>query len=103
MSRYSKQRGNWESKPLRSECVCRRVARFFFHLYDDMVVHDEEGKELPDMEAARQLAVASARHMACAEVLQGHLNLEHQIEVEDDAGTVVAVVRFRDVIEVSGL
>jgi len=78
----------------------RRVPRFFFNLYDDMVVMDEEGSELPDLAAARVRATASAREMACAEVLKGHLTLNHRIEVVDEAGERVCTVHFSDVVAV---
>ena len=75
-----------------------RVPRFFFHLYDDMVVRDEEGIELSDLASARKKAVENAREIACAEVLEGHLNLKHRIEVEDESGAVHLTVRFADVV-----
>lgn len=76
------------------------MPRFFFHLYDDIVARDEEGQELPDEEAARSKAFVSAREMVCAEVLQGHLNLRHRIEVEDESGMLLASVHFRDAVEI---
>jgi hypothetical protein len=75
------------------------VPRFFFHLYDDTVALDEEGKELPTQEKARQEAVMNARHLACAEVLDGHLGLNHRIEVTDTNDTLVATVHFKDVVK----
>jgi hypothetical protein len=74
------------------------VPRFFFHLYDDMVVLDEEGKVLPSTDAAREDALANARHMACAEVLDGHLGLNHRIEVTDSNDAPVANVHFIEVV-----
>ena len=76
------------------------MPRFFFHLYDDMDVIDEEGVELPDAEAARAKAEANARHMACAEVLDGHLNLNHRIEVADERGEVFLTVPFGGTVKV---
>jgi len=75
------------------------MPRFFFHLYDDTVALDEEGKELPTREAAREEAISSARHMASTEVLEGHLGLNHRIEVTDANDAPVATVRFKDVIK----
>jgi len=76
------------------------VPKFFFHLYDDLVAHDEEGQQLLDQAAAVDVGVRSARHLACAEVLEGHLNLKHRIEVEDESGNLVTTIRFEDVIAV---
>lgn len=80
--------------------VTARVPRFFFHLYDDLVSRDDEGLELADDEAARSRAIMSAREMACAEVLEGRLSLNHRLDVEDESGSVIATVRFRDVVEI---
>ena len=77
-----------------------RVPRYFFNLYDDEVVIDGEGRELPDVAAARAVAFASAREMACAEVLEGHLALDHRIEVVDETGEPACTVHFRDVVMV---
>jgi hypothetical protein len=75
------------------------MPRFFFHVYDDMVALDEEGQELPSSAAAMERAIQEARHMACHEVLKGHLGLTHRIEVEDETGAVVATVEFKDAIQ----
>jgi hypothetical protein len=75
------------------------VPRFFFHLYDDRVSLDEEGKELPTVTAARDEAVWNARHMACAEVIEGHLGLNHRIEVTDVNDAPVVTVHFKDVVK----
>jgi hypothetical protein len=76
------------------------VPKFFFHLYDDMVALDEEGIELRDAEAARDKALADARHMACAEVLEGRLNLSHRIEVVDERGDVLLTVPFGATVKI---
>lgn len=72
------------------------VPRFYFHLYDDGVLIDEEGQELPDLEAAYQRAVENAREMACANIKAGFLNLDYSIEIEDGQGETVLVVTFRE-------
>ena len=75
------------------------MSRFFFHLYDDIASMDDEGKELPSASAAHEEAIRNARHMACAEVLQGHLGLDHSIEVTDRLDAPVATVFFKDVVK----
>jgi hypothetical protein len=37
--------------------------------------------------------------MVCSEVLGGHLNLKHRIEVADESGKIIATVRFKDAVE----
>lgn len=41
-----------------------------------------------------------AREMAAESVRQGHLVLDHRIEVTNELGHTIGTVRFRDVIEV---
>jgi hypothetical protein len=76
------------------------VPMFFFDLYDDMTVIDDEGAELPGLEQAREHALQNAAEIACTEVLERHLNLKHRIEVRDESGATVATVRFADVVKV---
>ena len=76
------------------------MPRYFFHLYDDVVSIDEEGSELPDVAAARELALKNARAIACQEVLEGHLSLGHRIEVEDEEGRPVLVLPFQDAVTI---
>jgi hypothetical protein len=77
------------------------MPRFYFHLLNDIDAPDEEGKELPDLEAAR----AHARHCArvtIAETIkdQGRFNLDHHIDIESENGQVLDTVWFRDVVTV---
>ncbi len=75
--------------------------RFYFHLLDDMDVRDEEGKELPDLAAAQDCARHNAR-MLMAEMLkdEGHINLSHRIDIEDEHRRVLDTVWFRNVVQV---
>lgn len=77
------------------------MPRYFFHLHNDLEVLDSEGKVLASREAARLQAEREARVMASESVLtRGSLVLSHSIEVTDEAGEPVTVVRFGDVITV---
>lgn len=76
------------------------MPRFFFHVYDDIAVRDEEGLDLPDLAAARQMALSGARALICAEVDTGQLHLGHRLEVEDEGGACVLVLAFGDAIEI---
>jgi hypothetical protein len=75
------------------------VTHFYFHLYDDTVALDPEGKELPTVAEAREEAIKFARDLACAEVQEGHLGLSHRIEVTDAEDTPVLTVTFKDVVK----
>jgi hypothetical protein len=76
------------------------VSHYFFNLYDDMTVIDEEGVELPSLQAARDKAYDAARALACAELLEGHLNLNHRIEVAEEGGRVIVILHFRDTFSI---
>lgn len=75
------------------------MPRFFFHLYDDEVALDDEGVELPDAVAAKEQALENARAIACAEVAEGHLGLNHRIEVTDAFDALVVTVKFKDAVK----
>ena len=51
-------------------------------------------------EAARREAIRSARALASEQVLHGHLNVNHSIEVQDEGRRQVAVVRFGDAVRI---
>jgi hypothetical protein len=77
-----------------------RVPRFFFHLYDDCIVLDEEGSDLVDVGAARGEAIRSARSIMAEQIGHGQLNLGHRIEVEDANGDPVLTLTFGDAVTV---
>ena len=77
------------------------MARYFFHLRNDLDVPDREGQELPDLDAARAQAVVFAVDMAAASVLEHRkVNLHHRIDIEDGAGQVLHTVEFGDVVAI---
>lgn len=76
------------------------MPRFFFNVHDDAVTADEEGVELPDVEAAKLEAIRGARSLACEQVSNGYLNVSHRIEVQDVDRRQVATVRFGEAIRI---
>jgi hypothetical protein len=79
------------------------MPRFFFHLYDDIDVLDEDGTQLPDVAAAVQCAATEARSLMCDTIkTEGPIVLDHRIEIEDEHGAVVATVPFRDALKIEG-
>jgi hypothetical protein len=76
------------------------VPRFYFHLFNDMTSIDEEGAVLPNAAVALQKGATIAREMAAESVREGHLVLDHRIEVADEQGETVGVIRFADVVQV---
>jgi hypothetical protein len=77
------------------------VPRFFFHLHNDLDCADEEGVELPNLEAARAHAVRQVR-VTFAETAKdiGRVVLHHRIDIEDAGGAVLATVHFGDAVQV---
>lgn len=77
------------------------MPRFYFHLFDRAVVFDHEGVELPDVAAAREVAVQSARDVLAAEMINnGTITLRHRIEIEDEHHRPVLTLPFRSAVTV---
>ena len=76
------------------------MPRYFFHVVDDLDTVDHEGLELPNIEAAKAGAVEAARALICETVKDGHIALDHWIDIQNEAGVVLETVLFRDVIEI---
>jgi hypothetical protein len=72
---------------------------FRFHIYNDVETIDQEGKQFPDLSAARQHAIEGARDLMSAGVQRGQINLGDWIEVEDE-NSDVTVVPFHDALDV---
>jgi hypothetical protein len=77
------------------------VPRFYFHLHNDIDVPDDEGVDLPDLNAARAHAARQAR-VTFGETAkdEGRVVLHHRIDIENEQGTVLDTVHFRDAVSV---
>lgn len=78
------------------------MPRYFFHIRNSEHVDDAEGRELPDLEAAREHALEGARDLVCEDIRKGWLNLDHYVEVADEAGVVLLRLTFRDAFRIQG-
>ena len=67
------------------------------------VIIDEAGCDLPDREAARHLAIRSARDIMCAELAEGRLCLSCRIDIRDADGRILEQVPFRSAVVITGL
>lgn len=77
--------------------------RFYFNLREGgECVIDEEGRDLPDLEAAQAAAVQDARSVIAGEAAGGRLPLSAVIEVYDSAGTKVFEVPFEETVQIDG-
>ena len=73
--------------------------RYFFHIRsDDGLIRDEEGTELPDIDAARSEARLSARDFAMDDLRRGVPVVPRRIEIADDCGQVLGMLPVRDVV-----
>lgn len=81
--------------------VPNKMPHFYFHLRNDLDVPDEEGADLPDVEAAREYARKSILDVMAGTLLeQGRVTLSHRIDIEDDTGRLIEAVMFRDVVKI---
>ncbi|HYI40392.1 MAG TPA: hypothetical protein VE053_08750 [Allosphingosinicella sp.] len=78
------------------------MPHYFFHLYNDIVTMDEEGVDLPDLEAAHANGIREAREMMLETVAQGRINFSHRIDVADELGAVIDSVLFADAVRIEG-
>ena len=57
-----------------------------FHVFNDDHTIDVQGREFPDLAAARSYAIKCAREIMADELrTRGAINLKHWIEIEDEA------------------
>ena len=71
---------------------------YFFHIRDLLGrVSDQEGSELPDMEAARREARASARDLAIEDLKCGYAVADRCIEITEGCA-VIETFMVRDVV-----
>jgi hypothetical protein len=77
------------------------MPRYHFNIRNGCgFTRDEEGQDLSsDMDAQVQ-AIRGARSLISAEVMEGMLDLDGQIEVTDGHNSKVLTVRFRDAVHV---
>ena len=82
----------------------RDMPRYYFHVREGAagLLSDPEGSHLPNLAAARREAIEGARQLISAAVLTGEpLGLAREMQVEDENGTTLLTLRFRDVIDQS--
>lgn len=79
------------------------MPRYFFDVHDDIETLDEAGLEFPSLEVAREQAIEDAREMASEGIRRlGRVDLDHFIDVRDEAGEVMLTLTFRQAFTVRG-
>ena len=77
------------------------MPRFYFHLYNAVNVHDEDGRELPSLEAAKAEATQACRAIMADDVRNdGQITLSHRIDIHGDDGDTLLVLPFRACVEI---
>ena len=77
------------------------VARYYFNIRNGHgFTADDEGTDLSSKDEARAHAIIGARSLLSAEVLEGMLDLNGQIEMMDERGQLVMTVHYTEALEV---
>ena len=64
-------------------------------------IADEEGRELPDLAAARAEGLKGVRSLLAEDVLAGRLDLNGKLDIADEAGEILFTIGFADAVEIS--
>jgi hypothetical protein len=64
------------------------------------VAEDEEGLDLPSVDAAKEEALKGIRSILCEELMHGKLDLKGHIDVADETGSVVETIKFEDAVQI---
>jgi hypothetical protein len=76
------------------------MPRYFFHVRDgDDLIRDEEGTELPDPQAAKAEAMASARDLAMDEIRSKNRVGGRKIEIVGEFGETIQTLPVRASID----
>jgi hypothetical protein len=72
---------------------------YFLNVYNRTgCSRDEEGMDLPDLDAARAQAVDGIRSIMQDEVGHGEIDFEGRVEILEEGGALVATVTFHDAV-----
>lgn len=77
---------------------------YHLHLINTHIEADDVvGHELPDLDAARTLALAGIRDFLGHEAFNGILDFRGHVQIEDNEGAVLQLIRFADAFTIKGL
>jgi hypothetical protein len=66
----------------------------------EVIAGDPEGRELPNLDAARREAIAGIRSILANEAAEGRLDLRGEIRIKNARGDVVRVVPYADALDI---
>lgn len=76
----------------------------YLHLHNTHVdATDEEGQELPDLKAARAVAIDGIRDFLAQEAKGGELDFRGRIDIADETGQILKAVTFKEAFTILGL
>jgi len=77
------------------------MPRFYFHLFNDINVADNEGQNFGNLAEAREFAIEQARALIAATTVdEGRIVLHHRIDIEDERHELLESLHFRDAVTV---
>lgn len=78
------------------------MSQYYFHLRDhDGGLLDPQGLSIDDPQEIGAIALREVRALIAQDVLQGRINLDQRLEVEDSGGNVVHCLHFSDAVQIS--
>jgi hypothetical protein len=80
------------------------LPQYFFHLRDHVErLLDPQGRAIDDPATIAAMTLSEARALIAHDALEGSIDLGQRLEVEDESGAIVHVLRFSDAVEILGL
>lgn len=77
------------------------MPRFYFDMLDGAEpIPDNDGNDLPDLEAARGYAIVAAREIVGDQARSGELPLSWTLIVRDESGAIVMTIPFGDLFTI---
>lgn len=74
---------------------------YYFHLRNGSdILLDPEGRDLPNLNGIKHVALVEARALLSQEVLNGRINLGQRLDIEDDSGRIVHSLPFVEAVEI---
>lgn len=77
------------------------MPRYHFHVQTAVQARDEEGQDLPDLDAAKASAMKGVRFLMIEEMRCEHrFSPNHAIKITDSDGAVLHTTRYGDCVDV---